>query len=158
MRKGVKINRPRKSKISVNTMVKLYHGGLSVKKIAELAELYRATVVTYLARRGIKLRSKSESNILRRGKYGKGYRIKKGYRVLRLPFHPDADADGYVKEHRIIIEWHLGRFLRKDEDVHHINEDKLDNRIENLELVSRSKHMSIHMKKLREAYKKCCGR
>ena len=46
--------------------------------------------------------------------------------------------------HRLIMEEYLGRKLEKYEQVHHINEDKLDNRIENLELVCISEHQRKH--------------
>lgn len=44
------------------------------------------------------------------------------------------------------MEKHLGRKLLRKEIVHHINENRLDNRLKNLQLVSRSEHNKIHFK------------
>lgn len=65
-----------------------------------------------------------------------------GYIRIRVPNHPTA-SNSYVLEHRHIMEQHLGRYLTKDEDVHHINGDKKDNRIENLQLIRHSKHSTL---------------
>jgi len=58
-------------------------------------------------------------------------------------------TDGYYikngkKIHRIIMEEKIGRKLLSSEIVHHINEDKLDNRLENLQLMTRKEHNKLH--------------
>lgn len=49
-----------------------------------------------------------------------------------------------VRLHRYLMEQKIGRRLEFNEIVHHVNGNKWDNRIENLELVSRSEHIKMH--------------
>lgn len=66
-----------------------------------------------------------------------------GYiRVLDMD-NPRAKS-GYVLEHILVMEKYLGRMLTKDEVVHHKNENRKDNRIENLQLMTRAEHVSYH--------------
>ena len=61
-------------------------------------------------------------------------RHKAGYVMVRVPDHPRAGRDGYVFEHVLVMEGLIGRCLQGDENVHHRNGVKDDNRPENLEL------------------------
>ena len=67
-----------------------------------------------------------------------------GYIEIYQPGHGNADAGGYVKEHVLVMVEHLGRDMKNGEIVHHINEDKSDNRVENLKVMSRCEHQRIH--------------
>ncbi len=94
---------------------------------------------------------------------GKGQRF---HRVLVLvPDHPHPSQYKYVLRSRLVMENHLGRYLKKDEVVHHINRITDDDRIENLQLMTRVEHNTYHSRDLQNygkwawAYDKCiqCG-
>ncbi|EJO5346403.1 HNH endonuclease [Clostridium botulinum] len=59
-----------------------------------------------------------------------------GYISVYMPEHPHANKEGYVMEHRLVMEKVLGRYIRKNEVVHHINKKRNDNRPENLMIFS----------------------
>lgn len=78
-----------------------------------------------------------------------------GYIKLYIPEHPFADEYGWVLEHRVIAEKHLmtakhsieinGKpYLSPECVVHHRNFDRADNRVENLVIMSKSEHQSLH--------------
>ena len=79
----------------------------------------------------------SETSQLRSGKTkscgcsrNKGGKItKEGYRLIYM-----REFGKYIQEHRLVYEQHHGLKLKPSQNIHHINGDKLDNRIENLEL------------------------
>lgn len=81
-----------------------------------------------------------------------GFWYENGYKVLYL------EGDKSRKEHIYIMEQHLGRRLVKGEVVHHINHNKLDNRLENLQLMTWTEHSRLHRKLDKEQNKPLFGR
>ena len=75
--------------------------------------------------------------VMRKG--AKGHYLVHGYRRRKVSQHPNADARGYVPEHRLLMEQHLGRFLEPTEFIHHRDQDRLNNDISNLELLKETK-------------------
>jgi hypothetical protein len=65
---------------------------------------------------------------------GSRIRMRSGYVKVHAPDHPASYGDGYVLEHRLVMESMLGRLLMDRENVHHRNGVRDDNRPENLEL------------------------
>lgn len=76
-----------------------------------------------------------------------------GYNVIYKPYYPYSHPkSGYAKEHRYIMYLYLSilnnkvTYLSENDDVHHINGNKKDNRIENLELIKHGNHSKITYK------------
>lgn len=56
-----------------------------------------------------------------------------------------------VREHRHLMELSIGRKLTPDEHVHHVNGDSLDNRLENLEILTNAEHQRLELRRRRQA-------
>lgn len=128
--------------------------GLSLKKIAKLtgnSNKSGTTIHRWIRRFNFtphKALARGENNTRWKG----GKYCSKGYNyILVREEHPNALLKGkyckYVAEHHLVMEKHIGRFLTKDECVHHKNGVKNDNRIENLMLMlNSSEHTSLEQK------------
>jgi hypothetical protein len=91
------------------------------------------------------------------------YFSSKRYVYKRAVDHPGANSNGYVREHTLIVEERIGRFLEKHKEVvHHIDGNPSNNNPDNLMLVTHAEHRRIHNGWIQirgEWHKKCsyCG-
>ena len=88
-----------------------------------------------------------KTEIARKSKNGKtikGYYLCGGYLKVKVKEHPAQDKRGYVLFHRLVMEDNLNRYLLEDEYIHHKDGNKLNNNIENLELMYGYEHAKEH--------------
>lgn len=112
--------------------VRLMAETMTSRQIADVLGITREHVNTIAREHGFKCQNH----------FHKGYATThNGYRMER---RNGNRASGYKLIHRAVMEAHIGRPLGNDEIVHHKNHDKTDNRIENLEIMSRSEHARLH--------------
>lgn len=87
------------------------------------------------------------------------YKAQTKQRKKTISFHGyervSIDKNKRVLVHRYVMEQHLGKKLTKDEHIHHKNGNKLDNRLENLQIVSQLEHNLVHKRKF--IYCPTCG-
>lgn len=103
----------------------------------------KGRVISEAQRKMISVRNSCNYNGL--NGYGHIKNHNMGYVLAYVPEHPNAHKDGYVMLHTVLMERAIGRYLKPNEVVHHINHDKKDNRLENLKLMDKKEHMKMHM-------------
>jgi len=140
----------------VNNLAELYEQAGSLLALSRELGVSYSTLRYRLEKQGVEVKSKGykaprKKQIAKAENHHnwKGGQYKtSGYIYEYAPWHPDSEKrKGYVEQHRLVMENHIGRKLNPDELVHHINEETTDNRIENLQLMTRPEHIRYHKEK-----------
>ena len=117
------------------TVINLYNSGVSQEKIATQFHTSQTKISRLLQFNGINCGIKKGEN---HHSWKGGKHIQNGYVFVSItkdsPYSFMAIGNGYILEHRLVMAQHLQRPLFKTETVHHINGNKEDNSIENLQL------------------------
>ena len=140
----------------------------SLSKIARAVGTSISTVRRHLLSAGVELRTRADGirNNPEQGSWFKGRTYKMSEKTKDLLRNAKlkhsalyakgtrVKSTGYIEytkgtnkgrcEHCVVMEQHLGRKLRTDEVVHHINRNRKDNRLNNLQLMTRSEHSKLH--------------
>ena len=121
---------------------------LSLTQIASIVGVSFNSIRKWLIKVNIQRRTEG-SRIGQHNHSFKGKAINsQGYVLVYSPEHPNKDSRNYVREHILVAEQIIRRFIKRSECVHHINEDKRDNRPANLYLfLKRSEHDRYHQRK-----------
>jgi hypothetical protein len=145
----------------------------SIPSIARATGLKLSTVRLTLIRNGVKLRSRADGVRLAAGVISEKQRgKKKGAQSERhrqnisesrqewAKKHARGTSlkpNGYVEftngphksksVHRVLMETHVGRKLKTDEHVHHIDGNRANNELSNLQLMSAAEHAKLHRQK-----------
>ena len=137
-------------KIDKDRLRELQAQGMSCREIAEVfgcndEVVRRAMIRLDLPRLAPKARP--EKNAFWQGRNSHLYQVDAdGYVLAKCPGHPYATKAGFVRQHRLVMEGILGRYLLPTEVVDHKNRDTSDNRPENLQLfASNADHLRDNM-------------
>lgn len=132
-----------------DTLEKVYNHFKSLSKTADYFGVSKKLILNHMKRFDIpRYKPPKKEKIVKINTYHKGYIITwNGYKQVKAPIdHPYKDRAGYIREHRLVMEQYLGRYLEPNEEVHHLDGNKLNNDIDNLVVLTKQEHRRIHLK------------
>lgn len=131
--------RPRSVVLPMDEIRELASQGWCLRELAQKYGCSRDCMMERMKESGIPRLPQWSQPGDRNGQWRGGRQIDDdGYVLIHNPSHPFATSSGCVREHRLVMEQHLRRYLSPCEVVHHIDGNKANNSIDNLELFSRN--------------------
>lgn len=123
----------------INNILQDWKNGESLKRITKKYKTYDAPIIELFNQHNIVLEERLNKGS-KNNRWNGGRTITK-YGYVRIKIYPDNKyysmvRHGYVLEHRYVMAQHLNRPLEKYETVHHIDGNRQNNNIDNLQLRS----------------------
>lgn len=144
----MRTGRPRTLEIPKDELKRLSDNGARLGELAKKYKCSKQTILNRMNEAGVKSHPVSSlPGKLNPAWKGGKYLDRDGYILVYSPNHPYATKDNRVREHRLVMEKNIGRYLLPNEVVHHIDGNKQNNSIENLKLYSSNgKHLADNLK------------
>lgn len=142
------IGRPRAIQMDMDDVRRMTEGGARLSVIARKYGCSKQTVLNRMKEAGIPAHPRhSCPGELNPAWKGGRYYDDDGYVLIYAPDHPHATKDGRVREHRLVAEKKLGRYLLPTEVVDHRDGVKDNNRPSNLRVFERNgEHLAVTLK------------
>lgn len=127
-------------------ILKLHDQGKSATEIGKITKKFTSSILRVLRRNGRKLNRVYQGKGSEHSQWKGGRGIKSGYWSIYMPEHPRAINIGRVYEHIIVAEKKYGKTIPKNEPIHHVDFDRLNNNPKNLHLCTGHKqHRDLHV-------------
>ena len=140
----------RKIAIDKDLLQRLYwEEGKATREIARILHVHQSTVWRRMAELSIERRPVNIPGEMSNG-WKRGWYISQGRKFIYSPDHPFRKKGGYVQESRLVTEKALGKYLKRTEVVHHVDENPLNNKNKNLVICQDENYHRFLHKRMRE--------
>lgn len=143
----MKLGRPISFPHSKKTLTALLTKEVSAAKVARILGCHIQSLLNAVRRFDIPYREMDKRGENNPAWQGGVVLDKQGYRLVYSPEHPFRTQHNRVREHRLVMEKKLGRYLLPKEVVHHLDGNPQNNTVENLVLFSsNADHLKVDLK------------
>lgn len=125
-------------------IIQLYESGLTQTEVGAKFGITQSAIYFILKKNNILCKKNITGD--KNPNWKGGVMYDRGRKLIYLPYHPNPDRLNYCYEYKLIMEKYLGRYLKNDEVVHHIDGDITNNNIKNLQVMTQSEHINLHIK------------
>lgn len=131
-------------------VISFYKNNPDISQI-EIAKIFRVTrksLQRFMYKNNI-FRHRNIPKGIKNGRWKNGIIVTGNRRYIYAPNHPRSKKRNHIQESILVMERHIGRYLKSSEVVHHLDNNSLNNNLSNLKLLpNQSEHIKIHLKEM----------